>query len=64
MTLHIYKKELQEILISLYITNRQEPLYIMVQYSTICGYNTFKAGGQKCCIETKMYRLYRKNDHL
>ena len=36
------------------------PLYNMVHYSTVLNIRQFKNGPKKCCIQTKMYRLFRK----
>ena len=37
-----------------------EPLYKMIHYKMVSDIRWFKCGPQKCCILTKMYRLYRK----
>ena len=38
----------------------KNPLYNTVYYSIVLNIRQFKDGPQKCCIQTKMYRLYRK----
>ena len=39
-------------------------LYKMVHCKTILNIRPLKAGPQKCCSQTEMYRFYRKNDHF
>ena len=38
---------------------------LMIHYKTVLDIRQFESGPQKCCIQTKMYRLFlKKNDHL
>ena len=38
----------------------QQPLYNMIHYSMVLDIRRFKDGPQKCCIQTKINRLYKK----
>ena len=40
-----------------------ECLYKRVHYKMVLAIRRFKIETQKGCTQTKMYRLYRKNDH-
>ena len=37
-----------------------EPFHKTVHYKTVSDIKWFKGGSRKFCIQTKMYRLYRK----
>ena len=42
----------------------QEPFYDTVHYKRVSDLRQFNSEAQKCFTQTKMYRLYRKNDHF
>ena len=44
----------------IYLLDSLEPLPKMVHYKSVKDTRWFKDGLQKYCIQTKMYRLYRK----